>query len=306
MNDIALSSLIGHAVLKENWLQLTSAAAFGPRDTAAVFSWNGRLWLSNGYVVGGSGGYRDLWRSGNGVTWTLVHGATPYPQYSFIAPFNGELWAISNEIWKSSNGAAWTQVSSVVPWASGSWYGALLVHGGKLRLITSVGGVWSSPDGTNWTEDLASAPFGSRGSFSAAVLGGKMIVVGGFKLVANVPPEVGYPGYTTLNDVWSSTDGITWDCETPEAPWSPRAWVGLCTHLDELYLHGGYDNINGANLGDTWASSDGRTWRKVVTSNYPSPRHFPSMLSHNGRLLCIAGNAWPTMNDVWALQQVAS
>ena len=60
-----------------DWVRLTEHAAFSPRDTAEGVVFTGKMWLSNGYVTGGTLA-KDLWSSSDGVTWTLITTNAPY------------------------------------------------------------------------------------------------------------------------------------------------------------------------------------------------------------------------------------
>ena len=45
-----------------SWVRVVEKAAFSPRDTAEDVVFDGKMWLSNGYVAGGKL-VRDLWSS---------------------------------------------------------------------------------------------------------------------------------------------------------------------------------------------------------------------------------------------------
>ncbi|HPM80234.1 MAG TPA: hypothetical protein PLF81_06015 [Candidatus Anammoximicrobium sp.] len=93
------------------WVRVVDKASFSPRDTAEGVVFDGRMWLSNGYVAGGKL-VRDLWSSRDAVTWELVSDNTPYDGYSEMVVYQGKIWAVKASVWNSSDGLTWTQVSA--------------------------------------------------------------------------------------------------------------------------------------------------------------------------------------------------
>ena len=68
--------------------------------------------------------------------------------------------------------------------------------------------IWKSDDGSAW-EYVASAPWPGRHTAGYVVHAGRMWVVGG-------------DCYSNSADVWSSADGIEWECATADAPRAER------------------------------------------------------------------------------------
>lgn len=281
------------------WTLLRAEAAFSPRDTAEEAVFKGYLWLSNGYYHGNVLS-RDLWRSKDGVEWARVSDATPYDGYSELAVFQDALWAIKGSVWRSEDGETWTQVLAETPFGVRG-YGEVVVFQDALWQLGSGPDVWRSTDGADWTRVVEAAPFGDRSAAAVTVFAGKLWLLGGKTPGANDPPEQGYKDTTTHNDVWCSADGITWERVLEHAPWTPRQWFPAVVHRDRLWIIGGYDNVNGANLNDVWYSEDGKTWRQLEATPVFAPRHEPTVYTHEGRLLVVAGNTWPVVNDVWSL-----
>ena len=46
------------------------------------------------------------------------------------------------------------------------------------------------------------------------------------------------------NDVWSSTDGASWDLVTGNAAWSGRNYHSNVVHDNKIYVLGGYDGTS--------------------------------------------------------------
>ena len=281
------------------WVKVTDKAAFSPRDTAEDLVFDGKMWLSNGYYHGGVL-TRDLWSSTDGITWTLVNADTPYDGYSEMAVYDDKMWAIKGSVWCSTDGVNWTKVADPTPFGVRG-YGEVVVHDGKMWQLGSGEDVWNSTDGVNWTCVTKQAPYGPRSACAVVVFGGKMWVMGGSISKPNTPPEKGYPNFTTYNDVWYSSDGVSWTCALEHAPWAPRMWFISKVYANKMWIIGGYDNVHHINLGDVWFSEDGVNWQEFVSETKFSPRHEPTCYVYDNSLWVVAGNSWPVQNDVWKL-----
>lgn len=282
-----------------SWTCVTEEAAFSPRDTAEGAVFKGKMWLSNGYYHDNVL-TRDLWSSTDGVDWTLVNSATPYDGYSELVVFDGYLWAIKGSVWRSADGVSWEQVLDQTPFGVRS-YGEVVVFDNQIWQLGSGPDVWRTTEGVNWTCVTENSAYGERRASAVTVYRNKLWLMGGCTPEANVPPEKGYDNITTHNDVWCSTDGVEWTCVLEQAPWAPRQWFIAETYRDRLWIVGGHDNVNSANLGDVWYTEDGEHWRQFESSTEFSARHEPTLYVYEDNLWMVAGNSWPVLNDVWRL-----
>ena len=116
--------------------------------------------------------------------------------------------------------------------------------------------VWKSTDGINWNEKTASAAFSGRSGQGSVVFnaggGLKMWVIGGTNNTS---------GY--LNDVWNSSDGITWNF-VGTAPFATRQQFGCLVYNGYMWVIGGIGG--GGQKGDVWYSADGSTWNQATAS----------------------------------------
>ena len=71
----------------------------------------------------------------------------------------------------------------------------------------------------------------------------------------------------SINDVYSSSDGVNWSQVTKQAAWSKR--YGHATIAYDNQLWGGYGAVP---LNDVWRTSNGRSWRRAVVHAAWSPR----------------------------------
>lgn len=281
------------------WVQVVEKAAFSPRDTAEDIVYQDKMWLSNGYYHGNIL-TRDLWSSSDGIEWTRVNASTPYDGYSEMAVYGGKMWAIKGSVWCSTDGVEWTCVLEKTPFATPG-YNEVVVFQDRMWQLGCGKEVWYTTDGKDWTLAQSNAPYGDRVASAIVVFHNKLWLMGGRTEKQNTPPEKGYPQYTTLNDVWCSSDGIEWKKVLDAAPWAPRMWFPVRVYRDQMWVIGGYDNRNHRNLGDIWYTRDGIHWQEFVSENRFSPRHEPSSYVFKDSLWVVAGNSWPVLNDVWRL-----
>jgi hypothetical protein len=230
---------------------------------------------------------------------------------------------------------------------------ALFLLGGRTPRQSTVPGdseiwadVWRSDDaGATWelvgTGD--EVPWPARAYFQAVVSGDTMFVLGGqdFGLEENPfcalleqglepPPSLGIdpdapcpeflPTSQFFNDVWSSTDGASWEQRTDDAPWEPRAGLSAAVLGDHIYVIGGSRNDDTAIVGasgpareyfnDVWRSVDGVEWEQQTDDAPWEPRAGASVVSDGDHLWLFGGEAGfvcepvgdcepPYFNDVW-------
>ena len=97
------------------------------------------------------------------------------------------------------------------------------------------------------------------------------------------------------NDVWSSSDGITWSEQTANASFSARYFHQVVTFNNQLWLIGGDDLTN-----DVWSSSDGINWIERTTSAAFSARYFHQVVTFNNQLWLLGGCDGSPKSDVWS------
>jgi hypothetical protein len=108
-----------------------------------------------------------------------------------------------------------------------------------------------------WTKLIDDADWGNRYDHASTVFNDRLWIFGGYN-----------PGKTTgdtyYEDVWSSTDGSSWDLATAQAPWHGRRGHEVIVFKDALYLIGGFevDESTGYRqyTNDVWTSNDGTEW----------------------------------------------
>ena len=191
------------------------------------------------------------------------------------------------------NGDNWSQVTGSAAWRDRADFGHVVfngkmwVFGGNIGLHAQVNDIWSSADGVNWVQETAGAEWSPRTGLQVVEFQGDLWLMGG--IYASSVNDF-------KNDVWQSTDGITWTQVISNAPWSPRTVHDGVAYDGKLWVMGGYSH--GVNLADVWSSPDGITWTQL-TSNAPwGAGEVGRPVVHNGKLWMLGGSettgAWST------------
>lgn len=244
------------------WTKVADTADFAPRHQFGFLSFDDKMWVIAGEEADGEGAYNDVWSSTDGATWTEATSDAGF--YKRREPgsvvFNDKMWIIGGEsdgtsdVWSSSDGVNWSQATS----NTGFSYRLVhmsLVFDDKMWVIGGHGGsgtdeslyndVWYSSDGATWTQATDEAAFEERGYHAVLAYNNKMWVIGGL-----IEPTT--DDYEAVNDVYSSTDGITWTQVTGSAAFSARGAQGAAVFNNQMWILGGSDLTN--NLYDVWYS----------------------------------------------------
>ncbi|HSB95316.1 MAG TPA: hypothetical protein VLC91_02640 [Spongiibacteraceae bacterium] len=270
------------------WTLQTANAAFSPRGLHQVVVFNNQLWLIGGYGgVGGDQALRnDVWSSSDGITWTEQTAAANFlPRGGHqVVVYNNQMLLTggytstdeTNDVWSSPDGINWTKLTTTFPVFSTRHAHQMLVYNNKVWVIggydsgftdTPLSDVWSSSDGVTWTQETAGADFPSRGNHQVVAYNNELWLIGGF--------DGGGDG-TNYNDVWSSSDGITWTEKTAAAAFWARNSHQVVVNNNQLLLLGGIatspDNLVKYMLqSDAWTSSDGINWQVLYRGAFQSP-----------------------------------
>ena len=321
---------------KYRWDLVTMDAPFAPRDGAGAVVFDGWMWLLGGWNPRDKETFpsicvNDVWRSRDGLDWELVkpntYGADAFdPDADWegrhtagYVVHDGEMWIVGgdpnqghyqNDVWASSDGRTWRHANRdrPVPWGPRVLHHTVAFDGG----IWVMGGqtlpqfapaperfyrdLWNSADGVEWTQVAPAEPFWpQRGMIGcSAVLGGRMWLLGG-----GTYDTPDHPKRLFYNDVWSSADGVNWECHVERAPWAPRQYHEVAVFDDRLWvLEGSY---LAKNRNDVWHSADGVRWTEVPDTPW-APRHAASVFVHHSALWMVTGNNM--QSDVWKLTRV--
>ena len=316
--SLASAAAIGLAAHADeiDWV-LESTAPWQPRDSQTEWVFNGQLWLAGGWFDSYEAPPRDVWSSPDGRTWSRVCGNAPWvhSDLAMSLAFKDRLWIMggwykgrlpghsaSDQVWASRDGAQWEMVTAHAGWSPRLAAG-LVEHRGRMWLLGGIedyyfgtdaslkNDVWSSGDGKTWTQETAHAGWSPRAYHQAVTLNGRIYVLGGGNYV---------PRYHATNDVWSSSDGVHWRCESACAPWAARMWFSAVAYRGRIWVLGGWSKA-ADNHGDVWHSADGKTWARLDTKTCWKARHEHSALVFKDRIWVFGGHARPLSSEVWSL-----
>jgi len=174
--------------------------------------------------------------------------------------------------------------------------------------------VWRSRDGVGWelikpntfmSKDFSLATdWAGRHTAGYVVFKDRMWIVGG---------DANQGSYQ--NDVWTSTDGRTWECLTRNVPWGPRVLHYTLVLNDHIWVIAGqtvpqFAPATEVFYRDVWKSADGVNWQKVTDKTpWPFRGAVGGNVVFNGRIWMLGGGVYDTpahppprllYNDVWS------
>lgn len=252
----------------------------------------------------------SLYTSGDGIQWKNIINSPNVP--SRVIALNGRLAAL--ELFKdsaaySTDGVDWfsqanEQRLSFVPKDLLS----RTVHTyHSYNLVTFKDAIWiigespdriyRSRDGRKWAQVKVrdDKRFIPRSKAAITVFQDKLWIMGGVWVGEQPADGSGTDGndrrpYIVLNDVWSSSDGASWDLATDHAAWGSRMSAVAAEFKGKLVLLGG-DRYGGKGSDfELWESADGRAWTCAFSTgrggklNAEIRKGFAGGLVHNGKL----------------------
>jgi hypothetical protein len=323
------------------WTLVTDDAEFPGRDGAGALVYKDKMWLIGGWDPQDkttnpihSNCNNQVWTSSDGVTWALVKpnthlddtfdpasdwearhtaGYVVYQDKMWIVGGDPLLGHYQNDVWNSEDGASWQRVNkgADVPWGprvlhyTAVFNDKIWVMGGQTltqfapEVQRYYSDIWNSEDGIHWEQVVPSgATWSPRGMIGGSViLNDRMWLLGGG--MYQKPSE---GNHIPLNEVWSTDDGVHWECHTEEAAFPPRVYHDTAAFDGKLWvLEGGSQTEAHArvkNCNDVWYSADGAEWFEVPDTPW-KPRHASSVFVFQDALWMIAGNHME--RDVWKL-----
>ena len=324
---------------KYQWIEVTKKADFAPRDGAGALVFKNRMWLIGGWNPGDKVHFpricnNEVWSSADGKTWILekpntftCDGRTFNRHLDWegrhtagYAVYKGRMWIVGgdanqghyhHDVWNSEDGRVWTYVNSKkqVPWGPRVLHYTIVfkdriwVMGGQtLPQFADAdekfyNDVWSTEDGVRWVQAAEKTPrWTPRGTIGGSVIFKDRIwVLGG---ATYDTPD--HPERILYNDIWSSGDGVSWECHLSNAPWQPRTYHDVAVFDGCMWVLEGSRWRVGGNQNDVWYSEDGVNWHELPDTPW-KPRHAASVFVYDNALWMVAGNNMES--DVWKLQR---
>jgi hypothetical protein len=276
---------------------------FLQRDSSpnAIVTYGGYHWILGGWSnFGGDDwhSYTDVWKSSDGVRWSLVNQAPPYTHYSSFLEWRDRIWVIGPSSFSSEDGIDWWPELIDAPVLNRT-----IVFRGSLLSISGAT-VVTTDDGRQWTTLTETAPWGNdRVQPTVLVYQDKIWVMGGTGGTSDA--EVFF------NDVWVSDDGATWNLVNAYSDWTPRLWTSGVVLDDKIFVINGLSQIewpdDWGNTAEIWFTEDGIDWFPLESELKWTPRHasFTTIDEKEGVLLLGGyggGNVLErSYNDVWTI-----
>lgn len=278
------------------WIKVTDNAPFAPRDGAGALVYKDKMWLLGGWNPGDKTHFplicnNEVWSSKDGAAWTLEK-----PNTFISKDFN------SGTDWEGRHTAGYVVFND-----------RMWIVGGDLNQGHHQNDVWASADGKKWeciTDNVTWAP---RILHYTLVFKDKIWVMGGQTIAAKFAHlKVKTHFY---DDVWASTDGMTWEKVDVQRPaWPARGMIGgSVVFKDRMWILGGgtYDTPDVPMrkfYNDVWSSRDGVHWELHVEHAPWYPRQYHDVAVFDDKMWVMEGGYWdvtkprqgsPNRNDVW-------
>ena len=291
-----------------SWARATSDAGWEARSSHSSVVFDNKIWVLGGSSSGSN--TSDVWYSSNGINWaraTTNAGWEARSSQSSVV-FDDEIWVLGNSNWWSSqNGVAWTKSTEKKSWEARSGQSLIVFRNEVWLLGGSDAGalkndVWNYATEadfniffivTAWrklkADDDDNNSWSARQNHSSVAYKGKVWILGG--------NDGSYK-----NDVWYSTDGISWAEATTDANWEARSEHSSVVFDNKMWVLGGSD---GSDKNDVWYSTDGKNWSEVTTSSIWDARDAHSSVVFRDKIWVLGGkDNIANKNDVWFLSEL--
>lgn len=269
-----------------------------------------KIWVIAGETYGPQ--KNDVWYSENGAVWIRATSNAGWAARSRLASvvFDDQMLILGgkvesylgtfrfNDVWSSTDGVTWDQVAPFSDWPGQYHHTALsalnqiFVIGGYAVFIPHIANVWASSNGTDWEEKSTFLMAGHTGHTSV-FFDDKIWNIGGERY------EIDY-NWVKKNEVWFSSDGVTWTRATHNAGWSPRIQHTSVVFDGKMWVIGGSNS--GDTYSDVWYSTDGESWTQATSDAGWGPRFGHTSVVFDGKIWVIGGYVDDVgiVNDVWS------
>lgn len=311
-SDPSKSQQTGKFIVSEyDWVEVQDSLPFHAKDGAGLLNFNDKMWLLGGWdppYHDPTNTHNEVWSSIDGANWEQLTDA-PWPARHASAWVSNDesMWVIGGDpqsgcltdAWQTNNGVDWLLKVDTIPEFEkrnnpnyAYFNDHIYIFGGEICSGETNSEVWRSVDGEDWIR-LPDAPWKGRGmQINYCVDGSDQLwMLGG----SNEGSRRSY------NDVWKTSDGISWTLVSDSAPWAGRYWHTVAWFDDKMWLLGGM--ATGLEMNDVWYSADGIQWYelKSTTGNWPEgTRHAQSTTVYDHALWYMCGistnNVWKILN----------
>jgi hypothetical protein len=218
----------------------------------------------------------------------------------------------TGDVWATGDGENWSQLTTNNPILGPRFDHSAVVLNNKIYVMGGFkacdngeglcgyrNDVISSVDGVNWIVETNHAPWLRRSGHMSFVSGNKMYVLGGQSYtipelgvasniwidpaspnltITNSAGETYSPPHAFYNDVWSSTDGVSWIQKTSQAEWIWRRDAAGFVMGSTMYVFGGTSEQTYTGFrNDVWKSTDNGVHWSLVSMG---PDTHPVIVDH--------------------------
>ncbi|MBQ4860745.1 Ig-like domain-containing protein [Pseudoalteromonas sp. MMG013] len=256
-----------------NWQVEVANAPFKGRAHFELIEFNEHLYLIGGRRGIGTGGASigksDVWRSDDGINWTLIQPNLGFPVWRLASAivFQNKLWlygdsysAENSTIYSTEDGLNWTMENSSAAY-NPRGKPTLFVHNDQLwmygghvwdsnGILVGANEIWSSEDGVNWRLRNADPNIRNEYAYTNKVFNfnGKLWMINGQGLGSNVRYSAAY----------SSDNGVDWTIEASPIISRFNAYLTGAKFADKLWIYSGWSEEY------IWHSKDGKDWKTYV------------------------------------------
>jgi hypothetical protein len=290
-----------------------------------VGGWNGYQ-EPDGFSSVPPGGYPpenttdEVWSSPDGISWTLElehqNGQFERRHIHNVLYWQEKLWMIggdshqgyyNHDVVSSDDGVSWVEVlpPGTPPWTpragqiSGVFQGRLWTGGGQELLgdpaeYDFYNDLWTSEDGISWTQVAENGPGSDTRWAGCSMVDGFVEFKGELWLLGCARYD-DVNGHVLYNDVWSTSDGVTWTRHA-EPPWTGKIFANALVWDNKLWILFGYtygDSANGwpaGNATEAWFSEDGETWQSLPHDAPVPGSHAQGVAVTDSALILAGGN----------------
>lgn len=340
--QVRFSIIPSQEVPNYQWVNVTTKAAYAPRDGAGALVFKGLMWLLGGWNPNDKVYFpricnNEVWSSADGARWTLVKPNTFLDDRfdsnsdwegrhtAGYVVYRGKMWIVGgdanqghyqNDVWNSEDGKNWNHVNKGrdVPWGPRVLHYTLAfddkiwVMGGQT--IPQIApeeevfyrDVWHTTDGVHWVRVQPDEPYWS----ARGMIGGNVVFKGRMWILGGGTydtPQTPFRQY--YGDIWSSADGVHWTLENEAPPWKPRQYHEVAVFDNRMWVMEGSAEP-GVSGKDCWYSADGVNWYELPDTPW-IPRHAASVFVHDNALWIAGGSDKGKMDKgVWKVVNRAS
>lgn len=173
----------------------------------------------------------------------------------------------------------------------------------KLFIIALIAGVYGfagyAQHKADWVQESPAAEWQARDSQAELVYKNQLWIFGGWFNSNEAPPR----------DVWSSTDGKSWNLVSQSAPWIHSDLSISIVFKNRMWMMGGWYNgrLKGHSASNmVWSSKDGKNWKTETENASWTPRIASAMVEFKGKIWLLGGtenyyfgDKSSLKNDVW-------